>query len=224
MSNFDRQLSAIDRTATEVQELSFPEVDGLVYVRNFLTIDEHDRLLVDIDRQTWLTDLKRRVQHYGYKYDYKSHRIDRSMYIASLPEWAVEIAARLHDRYSDTFPDQVIVNEYEPGQGIEKHIDCKTCFQETIISLSLGSSCLMNFREQHGDGQQDLWLEPRSLVVLKRAARYDWTHGIAKRKSDLWLGQKFWRSRRVSLTFRTVILADEVVDLRFSWGRRFANE
>jgi len=51
-------------------------------------------------------------------------------------------------------------------------------------------------------------LEPRSLIVLKGEARYEWAHGIAKRKSDNWQGQVFKRTRRVSLTFRTVILAD----------------
>jgi alkylated DNA repair dioxygenase AlkB len=191
-----------------MQELTFPEVDGLIYLNNFLTDVEHDELLTNIDRQTWLTDLQRRVQHYGYKYDYKSHAIDRDMYLAPLPEWALKLAHKLHERYSDTFPDQVIVNEYSPGQGIAAHIDCKSCFQETIISLSLGSPCVMNFKEHKGAGQKSLWLEPRSLIILKKAARYEWTHGIAKRKSDLWQGQKLWRSRRVSLTFRTVILVN----------------
>lgn len=45
-------------------------------------------------------------------------------------------------------------------------------------------------------------LEPRSLLILKDDARYQWKHGIAAGKSDN--GVK--RQRRVSLTFRKVIL------------------
>ena len=190
----------------ESNEITFPQVDGLAYISNFISSEEHNELLSDIDSQVWLDDLKRRVQHYGYKYDYKNHQINRSMYIAPLPDWAMKIAHRLDGTYSNTLPDQVIVNEYEPGQGIENHIDCKTCFRETVISLSLGSPCVMNFAEYRGEGKKSILLEPRSLIVLKKAARYDWTHGIAKRKSDVWNDEKLIRSRRVSLTFRTVIL------------------
>lgn len=188
------------------REITFPEIDGLIYVSNFINRREHDELIANIDSQIWLTDLKRRVQHYGYKYDYKNHQINREMYIAPLPDWALAIANRIHEKYSNTLPDQAIINEYEPGQGIENHIDCKTCFRETVVSLSLGSPCVMNFIKSRGDEKKSILLEPRSLVVLNKASRYDWTHGITKRKSDVWNNEKFLRDRRVSLTFRTVIL------------------
>jgi hypothetical protein len=45
-----------------------------------------------------------------------------------------------------------------------------------------------------------------SLLVMKDEARYKWTHGIAKRKSDRYRGRTIVRRRRVSLTFRKVIL------------------
>ena len=130
------------------------------------------------------------------------------MYISPLPDWALVIANKIYGKHSDTLPDQAIINEYEPGQGIENHIDCKTCFRETIVSLSLGSSCVMNFFKYKSDAKKSILLEPRSLIILNKAARYDWTHGIAKRKSDVWNNDKFLRNRRVSLTFRTVIIPD----------------
>lgn len=42
-------------------------------------------------------------------------------------------------------PDQVIANEYLPGQGISAHVDCEPCFGEVIASLSLLSACEMRF-------------------------------------------------------------------------------
>lgn len=56
------------------------------------------------------------------------------------------------------------------------------------------------------DKKIELLLLPKSLVVLKDEARYLWTHGIAKRKTDIWNGEKIARGRRISLTFRKVVL------------------
>ncbi len=44
--------------------------------------------------------------------------------------------------------DQLIVNEYQPGQGISPHIDNKTLFSDIIVSLSLGSNAVMIFEKQ----------------------------------------------------------------------------
>ena len=104
-------------------------------------------------------------------------------------------------------PDQVIVNEYEPGQGISSHIDCEPCFANMIVSLSLGSGCVMDFISKLDKAKKiPVWLAPRSIIVLRDEARYKWLHGIAPRESDQWAGQKYERQRRVSLTFRKVIL------------------
>lgn len=192
----------------DAEVIQIDEINGLTYVRNFICQSEHDLLLQKIDSEPWLTDLKRRVQHYGYKYDYANHKINRAMYIAPLPDWALDVANKLHQSYSQTLPDQVIINEYEPGQGIANHTDCKTCFRDTIISLSLGSPCVMDFINTRQELKKSLFLEPRSLIVLRGEARYEWNHGIAKRKSDKWQGEIIKRERRVSLTFRTVILPD----------------
>ena len=39
----------------------------------------------------------------------------------------------------------MIVNEYEPGQGINPHIDNTNLFRDTIVSVSLGSPTIMIF-------------------------------------------------------------------------------
>jgi hypothetical protein len=51
-----------------------------------------------------------------------------------------------------------------------------------------------------------LLLEPRSLVILQGDARFAWMHGIPARKTDQYQNRTIQRSRRVSLTFRKVIL------------------
>jgi alkylated DNA repair dioxygenase AlkB len=195
----------------EIDEPSNPidEIPGLNYIPNYITREEHDVLLKKIDSYIWLPDLKRRVQHYGFKYDYKKRKVDINMSIGNLPDWADYLGLKMYESKLIHFiPDQVIVNEYLPGQGIANHIDCEPCFEDTIISLSLGSSCVMNFTSiKNLETVIPVKLDPCSLVILTNQSRYEWMHGIKAVKSDTFHGNKLERKRRVSLTFRKVILS-----------------
>ena len=61
---------------------------------------------------------------------------------------------------------------------------------------------------KHKEQHVPILLEPRSLLVLRGEARYQWTHGIAKHQQDTINGTAIARARRLSVTFRNVILAD----------------
>lgn len=180
---------------------------GLTYVHDFISDDDAANLLSDIDGQPWLTDLKRRTQHYGYKYDYTKKSVDSSLFLGALPEWIQKVANRLVEtKHFPVIPDQVIVNEYLPGQGISRHIDCVPCFGDVIASLSLNSTCMMEFEQLQTARKAKIMLAPQSLLVLTGAARYDWMHSISARKEDEFNSETFKRQRRVSLTFRTMKL------------------
>ncbi|MFP4386926.1 MAG: alpha-ketoglutarate-dependent dioxygenase AlkB [Alphaproteobacteria bacterium] len=183
----------------EIEEETMPDIPRLTYIPDFITGDEESSLIAAIDAQPWLNDLKRRVQHYGYKYDYKARAVTNDAYLGPLPDWIKPVAQKLSFN-----PDQAIVNEYQPGQGISAHVDCVPCFDNEIASLSLGSGATMQFIK--GSEKQELYLKPRSLIILSGEARYEWTHAIPARKSDIADGFKIERGRRVSLTFRKVIL------------------
>lgn len=182
------------------------EIKGLTYVPDFLNIQEQEVALNDVDSRPWCEDLKRRVQHYGYRYDYTAKRVDQSMYLGPLPEFAAEIGdklvvANLFQRQ----PDQLIVNEYLPGQGIAPHVDCVPCFADQIATISLGWAYEMNFtrRDREGDlMEESLLLEVGSVAIIEGQARYIWRHQIKARKQDRGIP----RQRRVSLTFRNVNL------------------
>ena len=195
------------RQQEQVQAVSVAPV-GLRYLPGYIPLHLEARLLSLLDAAPWLDDLKRRVQHYGYRYDYKSRRIDHSMYLGPLPHWCEYYAQKLAaEGVFSSPPDQVIINEYMPGQGIAAHIDCTPCFEDTIVSLSLGSPCVMNFTQLSDPTQRyDQLLERGSAVVLQHAARFEWQHGIKSLKSDTINGQRVPRQRRVSLTFRKVKL------------------
>ena len=204
------QFSLFDNTETPVFSNTDEEfyIKGLQYIPNFISKFEHDFLLNQIDKQLWLNELKRRVQHYGYKYDYKFHRINRTMKTLELPEWLSNLSKKLYtEGIFNEIPDQVIINEYLPGQGITNHVDCSPCFSDTIVSLSLGSECVMYLTDKDNQEIKNPYLlERRSIIILKEDARYSWMHGIKAVKNDNYFGKKIVRNRRVSLTFRKVIL------------------
>ena len=182
------------------------QIPGLQYLPDYITRQEHDQLLAIIDQQPWLDTLKRRVQHYGYRYDYKSRAVDSSMFLGALPAWVAPLTERLRREglVAQTL-NQLIINEYEPGQGISAHIDSVPAFGDTVLSLTLGSSCVMLFSKDAAE--VPILIEPCSLVMMQDQARYAWKHSIAARKKDTYQGRVIERQRRVSLTFRYVLAA-----------------
>lgn len=178
---------------------------GAQYITDFISQREETRLISLIDSSPWISDLKRRVQHYGYRYDYRTRNIDYSMFLGPLPAWAEYFAQELHRcGLMPVVADQVIVNEYLPGQGIAPHIDCTPCFEDSIVSISLCSSCVMNLICPSDGTQLDVYLANRSVLSLCDEARYKWQHGIKPVKSDVVDEVRIPRSRRISLTFRKV--------------------
>ena len=189
-----------------------PDVPGLLYVREFITPEEEQRLTAKIDAGKWREDLKRGVQHYGWRYDYTARRVDPSMRLGALPDWADDIGRRLVAAgLLAAPPDQVIVNEYKEDQGISRHVD-SAGFADGIVTISLLESWEMVFRHQRGAQKRKVSrrLERRSAMILTRAARYNWTHEIPARKNetDPSTGKRWKRGRRISLTFRRVLATD----------------
>lgn len=180
---------------------------GARLIDAFVDQAEEQDLLAAIDAAPWRSDLKRRIQHYGWRYDYRARAVSPDMDLGPLPTWAARLAAKVgaHAEFGAT-PDQVIVNEYLPGQGISAHVDCEPCFGPAIASLSLGGPVEMVFRKRSTDEKRQVILYPLMLLILSGEARYDWTHEIPARKSDVIDEERRPRRRRVSLTFRTVTL------------------
>ncbi|MFF4951090.1 alpha-ketoglutarate-dependent dioxygenase AlkB [Streptomyces chattanoogensis] len=213
--------SGIDRlgqlplpVATEEAAAVPVPVPGLRYVADWLTREACGALLARIDAGAWSTELKRRVQHYGRRYDYgrRSVAADARAAAPPVPPWLRDLAARLADEeVMDRQADQVIVNEYRPGQGISAHVDCVPCFGPVVAAVSLGSRCVMDFSDPGTGAKVAVPLAPGSLCVMTGPARFTWRHAIAARKSDPGpAGGRVPRDRRVSVTFRTLIEPNSV--------------
>jgi len=174
------------------------DIPGLCYASEFISASEELVLIRLIEAGTWSHEFARRRQHFGM--DYSKHEAGNT---EPLPPWIETIAHRIVAAgFLKRTPAHALVNEYLPEQGIAAHKDYRP-FDE-VASLSLASGCLMEFAKSGTPTRKELWLEPRSLLVLVGEARHDWTHAIRPRLNDVVDGLKIPRCRRLSLTFRTI--------------------
>ncbi|XP_078258623.1 tRNA (carboxymethyluridine(34)-5-O)-methyltransferase alkbh8 [Rhinoraja longicauda] len=175
----------------EIPPLSLPP--GLLVIEEFISLECEKRLLAFADESTHVTkenvqrSLKhRRVKHYGYEFRYDNNNVDKDKPLpGGLPEICGNILERSMEKgYVKFKPDQLTINQYEPGQGIPPHIDTHSPFEDGIICLSLGAETVMDFRHPAGHSVP-VMLPPRSLLVMTGECRYLWSHGITPRKFDV---------------------------------------
>jgi alkylated DNA repair protein alkB family protein 8 len=171
-------------------------MSDLIYIEDFIS-KEHEIKIIDyLDSKIW-QNRKRRMQTYGYGY-LKGDFNEPLHKLSEIPEIFHPILQVIGKEYN-----QLTVNEYIPGIGIEPHYDHKERFGEKIVGLSLISGCEMNFY----DGKKIVYtkyLKQRSLYIMTGKWRYEYMHGIKGVCSDIVDGEKIMRTRRISLTFREI--------------------
>lgn len=170
------------------------EEKGLILIENFITEEEEVSLIETLDSLEWSNALKRRVQQYGRTYDYSNRILGKAPEIPDIIKVLGENIPHLSKKHQ-----QVIVNEYLPGQGISAHTDHKYHFGDVIATISLGWRVPMLFK--NGNEEIEVLLPRRSLTILRGESRNKWTHEIKARKKDHGIS----RERRISITFRNVI-------------------
>ena len=179
-------------------EIIFP---GLILYRNFLSNSMENELLNEIDSQKWVVDYDRRLQYYGYRNELEKP-YDLVEFPVPMPPLIKQLSQEIVNRHIlITQPDQVIINEYLPGQGIRPHKD-RNYFENQICGINLGSGCIMRFIK--GADVVDIEVPRRSLYVMQDEVRYKWKHAIPPRKKDIIDGNIQHRERRWSITYRKV--------------------
>nr|CAD7425400.1 unnamed protein product [Timema monikensis] len=130
----------------------------------------------------------RKVKHFGYEFHYDINNVHKdSPLTQNIPEECSILLPRLKERNCNVMslpPDQLTVNQYQPGQGIPSHVDTHSAFEDPILSLSLGAPVVMEFKYQEGRNVP-VYLPQRSLLVMSGESRYLWSHGISPRKTDI---------------------------------------
>jgi alkylated DNA repair protein alkB homolog 6 len=98
-------------------------------------------------------------------------------------------------------PNHVLINEYQPGQGIMAHEDGAAYFP-LVATVSLGGAIVLDLyeKQRHDDADDDrnsrgsggesrrpryrILQEPRSLLVTTGSLYTEYLHGIAEREID----------------------------------------
>jgi alkylated DNA repair dioxygenase AlkB len=177
------------------------KVPGLYYIDDIK--EDTDNIITELDKLTWTPLSKntnsRLVQHYGYKYNYVTYKINEKC--EELPEFLhkyqnllTDICLQLNIIDDKYIFNQCIINNYYEGQGISQHIDVKS-YGNVIGSITIGSNAKMVFKKD--DEKYEVIVKPNSLYIMSCDARYLWTHSMPNLKKDS-------TKRRISLTFRNV--------------------
>lgn len=183
---------------------------GLYYIENYIDEEQEEELIKKIDELKWypLSNNKnsRKVQHYGYKYNYTTRNIyEKTTKIPSflklLQNELTDICQELNLINHDEKFNQCIINNYEEGQGISAHID-RTEYGSVIGCFIINSGSSIIFRKK--DKIKEKYINNKSLYIMSGDSRYKWTHEIPNRKKDNYKDKIYKRNRRISITFRIV--------------------
>ncbi|XP_041993209.1 uncharacterized protein LOC121743886 [Salvia splendens] len=192
------------------------EINGLWICREFLSADQQSSLLSSLEQGGYLAE----------------GSLNQAMRFGDLPPWALELSQivrenilfstgffesgdRMHRKNEEEclFPsqllwreplfNQLIVNIYQPGEGIGAHVDLMR-FEDGIAIVSLESACVMRFSPVEASSDSvELLLSPGSLVLMWGEARYLWKHEINRKPGfQIWQGQEIHQESRTSITLR----------------------
>jgi alkylated DNA repair dioxygenase AlkB len=175
--------------------------DGFVYAADFLSHTEEAALLLAFRKlpfeearyKEWTA--RRRVVSYGGRYDFGANELEPA---PSIPGFLDDLRGRIAEwsgMSAERFTHAAVA-EYRPGTPLGWHRDVPQF--EIVVGVSLAGKARMRFRHYpHVKGSRaptlDVELAPRSIYVLRGAARWDWQHAIAP-TAEL----------RHSITFRTL--------------------
>lgn len=90
--------------------------DSCYYIPNFITEEEEKNLLkniYDAPKPKWTQLKNRRLQNWG------GLPQPKGMIVEEMPNWLNEYCIKLRDlNIFESVPNHCLINEYEPGQGI----------------------------------------------------------------------------------------------------------
>jgi alkylated DNA repair dioxygenase AlkB len=185
-------------------------VPGLYVCRKIIA--KQKSIIKKLDKKKWKplssSSISRKVQHYGFTYNYKTKSINDPApklpkFLKNLQTTLTDICKKLKIISNDYEFNQCIVNNYEKNQAISKHIDIIK-YGDVIGCYSIGNSnAIMVFTK--GTNRVEIKARPRSLYIMSGDARLKWKHEMLSLKAFPKEHKKEGiLPRRISITFRNV--------------------
>ena len=190
----------------ETEDLMEKDLPGLRIVEDAIDMAMETTLMPYLEKQEWERDTRRGKLHYGWRYVDASRTLERA---EELPTELMNLIDKLMDAKDSedipllaVQPNQVSVDDYEPGVGIGWHRDIDD-LGDTITSISLMGSATMDFRK--GNGPMVSVCVPRfAALQIMGELRDHWQHQVPYRMSDMVDGAEVPRNRRVAVILRNV--------------------
>ena len=151
-------------------------ITGLYYFDNILDQTFYDELLHFVQNCEMVpvtagSENSRLVAHFGRIYNYKSSSISHSK-ASPMPQILQKLIAKISQQLEnvpeiESFEsfNSCIINQYLPGQGINKHVD-STNFGPVIACVTIGSGVEIEFSKNSGEQNYKfcfpiaIWLVP----------------------------------------------------------------
>ncbi|KAK7874493.1 hypothetical protein R5R35_001576 [Gryllus longicercus] len=212
------------------------------YISNFISEAEEEMIIKNVNsvpKPKWTQLSNRRLQNWG------GIPHPKGMVAEKIPLWLqthMNQIGQLGIFAPGKMPNHVLINEYQPAQGIMPHTD-GPLFHPTITTISCGSHTVLDFSKRvrsdaekndasstHQEDDFSLFLERRSLVVIQDEVYDNYLHSIAEVSRDILSNkiknlqlcqsqyennQELVRGTRISLTIRHVPCTTKVL-LRLS--------
>eukprot|EP00301_Raphidiophrys_heterophryoidea_P024131 c7734_g1_i2.p1 GENE.c7734_g1_i2~~c7734_g1_i2.p1 ORF type:complete len:322 (-),score=57.37 c7734_g1_i2:28-993(-) len=168
---------------------------GISYIPNFVTGEEGAELVkavLAMPTNAWVQLSHRRLQTFG------GTPHSDGMYPQKLPAWVDDVIQGLceagifgeDDKEDLPKPNHILMNEYQPGQGIMPHKDGPLYFPKVAI-LSLASTATLEFWNTLEDARfrtsppvASVFCEQNSLTVFDGHPYHNMFHGIHDTISD----------------------------------------
>lgn len=178
----------------------FHGIKGLFYIQNYLTSSETNMIQAKISNEINLEPISkkpnsRRVAHYGYYYSYNKTGLTPAPQIPHYLEKIVN-EKRINNLLGFNLIkipfEQVIINEYKPGQEINYHTDHKILFGPIIVCITVGQAVPIHFKLDNE--VKIINVAANSMYIMTDEARNLWKHYL-KNNND---------KNRYSITYRTI--------------------
>ncbi|XP_018574432.1 alpha-ketoglutarate-dependent dioxygenase alkB homolog 6 [Anoplophora glabripennis] len=192
---------------------------SIYYISNFITRDEESHIIKNVysaPKPKWTFLSNRRLQDYG------GIPHEKGMIPEKIPSWLQVYMNKIDELnlFEGKKVNQVLINEYLPGQGIMPHTD-GPIFSPIITTITCGSHTILEFWENSECRTKvcDLLLERCSLVIIKNDMYSKYLHSISEVATDVisstyanlcncgikyFINDALKRETRVSVTIRNV--------------------
>lgn len=174
--------------------------EGLIVHFNYLDSTAAAELSEEIQRFPFQPYYYKHCQEFGMNFSLYVTRSTQE----SIPPVMAELAQRLlEDRLMLNLSNYVLVNRYQPGEGIHQHAD-DMYYEDGIATISLDSAVAMQFRDGRNGVCRAMFLPAGALVRMLGPSRYLFEHSMPLRGFDVVDGMRVPRRMRTAVTFRVI--------------------